>query len=169
MTDPEYQELMAAAYSHMNKQSDLILDQWKLTDYPRFDWNQDTGQIIFSSESGHQLVADIQFIGSWSETAGTWMWSWFNQSVSDTMKKEIHQIKAFEEKHALTELIDPVWKAPIEAAWDMANLSCHLLDSEMVYRAPDPDKPGHTFLSLKNFRKQKAEPIRPTNATKLRG
>ena len=45
-----------------------------------------------------------------------------------------------------------VLDGPIEMAWDMASLSCYILRSDMVYRAPDSKKPGFTFLSLRNFR-----------------
>jgi hypothetical protein len=151
MTGPEYQELMRKAASYMRRVNCDAWAKWSLEKLPRFDWNQEQGRITFTGPNQPPVVADIQFVGSWSEKAGTWMWAWANESVLESMKKEVQEVLEFGRLNQLIELIDPVWKAPLEAAWDMTTLSCYILQSDMAYRAPDSQSPGFTFLSLRNL------------------
>lgn len=153
MTDSAYRELMQKATAYTRLRNEEARETWSLGSLPRFDWDQQQGQLSFSREGKVYVVADIQFVGSWSERAGTWMWAWANESLLEPMKKEVREVLEFGRSNNLEELIDPVWKGPIEAAWDMTSLSCYILQSEMAYRAPDFDKAAYTFLSLRNLRR----------------
>jgi hypothetical protein len=144
---------MQKATAYMRRKNDDAWRVWSLGSLPRFDWDQQEGQLSFSGDRRGSIVADIQFIGSWSETAGTWMWAWANESVLEPMKREVQEVREFGRSNDLAELTDPVWEAPIEAAWDMTALSCYVLQSEMAYRAPDSDKAAYTFLSVRNLRR----------------
>jgi hypothetical protein len=153
MTDAAYQELMHKSVAHLRRRNEDAWAKWSLGDLPRFDWDQKQGRVTFSAEGKTPVLADIQFIGSWSEDAGTWMWAWANDTVVDSMKREITEVREFGRCNDLQELTDPVWEAPIEAAWDMTALSCYILQSDMAYRAPDSDKAAYTFLSLRHLRR----------------
>ena len=124
MTDSAYRELMRKAVAYMRRRNEEAWGIWSLGDLPRFDWDQERGQLTFSGEGRDPIVADIQFVGSWSETAGTWMWAWANDSVLEPMKREVQEVREFGRSNDLEELTDPVWEAPIEAAWDMTALGC---------------------------------------------
>jgi len=116
MTDSAYRELMRKAVAYMRRRNEEAWGIWSLGDLPRFDWDQERGQLTFSGEGRGPIVADIQFVGSWSETAGTWMWAWANDSVLEPMKREVKEVREFGRSNDLEELTDPVWEAPIEAA-----------------------------------------------------
>jgi len=145
--------LMQRATAYLRRRNEEARETWSIGSLPRFDWDQRKGQLSFSREGRVSILADIQFIGSWSETSGTWMWGWANESVLEPMKRDVREVLEFGRANDLEELIDPVWKGPIEAAWDMTALSCYILQSEMAYRAPDSDKKAYTFLSLRNLRR----------------
>ncbi len=151
MKDSDYQVFIGAAAAFIRSQNAAAWEKWSLGDLPRFDWDQDRGLISFSG-SARTVVADIQFLGSWSEKARTWMWAWANDSVDKAMKKEVEEVRRFGATKEMSELTEAVIDGPIEMAWEMATLGCYILRSDMVYRAPDSKKPGFTFLSLRNFR-----------------
>ena len=151
MEDSEYQALMLAATEFARSQNAVTWNKWSLEALPRFNWNQDRGCISFSG-SGRMVSADIQFLGSWSERARTWMWAWANESIEEKMKREVAEVRSFGTTKDLAELTEAVIEGPIEMAWELASLSCYILRSDMVYRAPDSNTPEFTFLSLRNFR-----------------
>jgi len=153
MNDTDYNILMRKATEFIRLQNDRIWSKWSLGEFPRFDWDQEQGIIIFGGVGKDRIIADIQFIGSWSESAGTWMWAWGNDTISEPMKRAVLEVRTFGSVNDLIELTDPVWSGPIEAAWDMASLSSYILQSEMIYRAPDSKSTNYSFLSLQNFRK----------------
>src|SRR5688572_10729608 len=132
MTNGEYQHLMSKAFAYMQTKNDAAWKKWSLQDYPRFDWDQKVGTIVFSDPSRKSVAAHIQFIGSWSQKPGTWMWAWANDSVGDKLKIEVAEVRDFGILNGLTELTDAVWEGPIEAAWDMTSLSCYILQSDMA-------------------------------------
>lgn len=153
MTDSAYSELMQKATAYLRRRNDEARETWSLGSLSRFDWDQQKGQMSFSEDGRVSVVADIQFVGSWSERARTWMWAWANESVLGSMKREVREVLDFGRTNELEELTNPVWETPIEAAWDMTALSCYILQSDMGYRAPDSDKAAFTFLSLRSFRR----------------
>ncbi len=151
MEDSDYQALMRSATAFTRSQNAATWEKWSLEELPRFDWDQDRGCISFSG-SGRTVIADIQFLGSCSKRAGTWMWAWANESIEGRMKKEVEEVRSFGTAKDISELTEAVLDGPIEMAWEMASLSCYILRSDMVYRAPDSKRPDFTFLSLRNFR-----------------
>jgi len=152
MTDSAYSDLMQKATEYTSRRNQEVRETWSLGELPRFDWDQQQGEFRFSRNGTVCIVADIQFIGSWSETAGTWLWAWANESVLEPMKREVREVLQFGRSNDLEELTESQWEGPIEAALDMAALSCYILQSDMVYRAPDSTKAAYTFLSLRNLR-----------------
>src|SRR5690348_12820127 len=119
MTESAYSELMQKATAYLRRRNEEARGTWSLGSLPRFDWDQQKGQLSFSRDGRVSIVADIQFVGSWSQTANTWMWAWANDSVLESMKREVQEVLEFGRLNDLEELTNPVWKGPIEAAWDM--------------------------------------------------
>jgi hypothetical protein len=142
---------MECATAYLRDKNDAAWKKWHLEKHNRFDWKQDGATIVFSG-GDTEVLADIQFIGSWSQDTDTWMWAWHNESIKDNLKKAVCDVRRFGEFHGLPELTESILDGPIEAAWDMTALSCYILQSEMGYRAPDSTKDRFTFLSLSNFR-----------------
>lgn len=80
------------------------------------------------------------------------MWAWAIDSVSAEMKREVAEVRRFGEEHGIDGLTEALLEGPVELAWDMSCLSCYVLQSEAVYRAPSSGRPGFSFLSLRRFR-----------------
>ena len=50
-------------------------EEYRLWRWSRYDWHQETRQLIFSEGGVAKVTADIQFVGSISPESDTWLWS----------------------------------------------------------------------------------------------
>ena len=66
------------AVHHLQDKNARLQSEFKLGDWPRFDYDVDTGTLIFSEEGVPKVIATIQIVGSTSFKAGNWLWAWGN-------------------------------------------------------------------------------------------
>ncbi len=114
--------------------------------HKRWDWNQDTGQIVFSNDGVPAVTARVHFIGSVSTAGGTWLWSWANPSHDRKVRDASKKIRAFGEKHGFQRLTIPKWKGDEVDGWDMAAIGAAILKADGVYRTPGQN--GFLFMAM---------------------
>jgi hypothetical protein len=115
---------------------------------------QETGEFVFSDGGIPKLVADFQVVGSISHISNTWMWSWANPSILESVKKDIHLVREFGEKHKLKALTEEKWDADELDGWAMTNVTARLLNAKGAYRCPDED--GALFVVFTDVWRQSA-------------
>jgi hypothetical protein len=108
-----------------------------LGSYERWDYDQVTGELVFSSAGVPQLVADFQVVGSISTISNTWLWSWANPQVLEDVKKDLYQVKRFGEENNLWQLTEERWSADEVDGWSMTSISGKLLTAKGGYRCPN--------------------------------
>ena len=74
-------ELMDEAVGYLRSRQAEIEKRFRLDEHPRWDWERDTGELVFSNAGKARVVADCQAVGSYSTESKSWMWSWANRSV----------------------------------------------------------------------------------------
>ncbi|SFF50655.1 hypothetical protein SAMN05518865_10119 [Duganella sp. CF458] len=121
-----------------------MVDNWRLNDYPRWDYYQETAQLVFSGGEQADLVADVEFVGTLSTASHTWMWSWANFSLLEPVRSRIAAVRGFGEEHDYPLLTVPKWKADAGDGWHMTAVALHVLGGLGVYRAPSDN--GFIFM-----------------------
>ena len=64
MTEQEFQDHCRQCYWQMRAQMDQVQKEFQLDSFPRFDWDQWRGELVFSSGGTPKVVARIQVIGT---------------------------------------------------------------------------------------------------------
>ena len=113
-----------------------LVDDYGVTDYERFDVDQDQGELVFSNGGVVHVRARIVFVGSLSHTSQTWLWSWANTSVLAHLTEPMKAVQAVGRARGFEKLVEPKWDAVEADAWDMAAIANHVLNGKGVYRAP---------------------------------
>lgn len=137
MTEEEFHEFEHEAYEYLKARQDVLMSEYGMGAYERWDYYQETGEFVFSDGGVPKLVADFQVVGSVSTISNTWLWSWANPSVLERVKKDIHVVREFGERHELKELTEGKWEADEVDGWAMTNVTAKLLDAKGAYRCPD--------------------------------
>jgi hypothetical protein len=115
----------------------LLRSKYHLDDHERYDWDQESGRLVFSSQGKATVVAEIQFVGSISTHSNTWLWSWANDSYLEKVRARVRLVRSHGVERSLMRLACAYWGADQEDGWQMAAVAAYLLDAHGAYRSPD--------------------------------
>jgi hypothetical protein len=111
MTEEEFGQFEHESAEYLKTQQDILRNEYDMGSYERWDYDQDTGEFVFSDAGVPKVIAKFQVVGSISHVSNTWLWSWANPSILETVKGDMRVVRQFGEKHGLKELLDGKWKA----------------------------------------------------------
>ena len=147
---PDFKVLVRKACEYLTARQDELRDQYGLSSYQHYDWDQEKGIIVFSNDSVPRLLANIHFVGSVSTRTKTWLWSWANDSVSCKVSDRIREVKRYGELHGIAQLTESYWSGDEVDGWEMTSVSAYLLKTQGAYRTPDEN--GFTYMVLTDVR-----------------
>ncbi len=149
-TQVEEADLVARSVEYLRARQDELASEFHLNDHERYDWDQATGELIFSNKGIPAVVADFQFVGSVSTRTDTWLWSWANDYDRESLRSRIREVRAYGEEHRILRLACAYWSAEETDGWEMAAVAAYLLQAKGAYRSPH----GHklSFLLLTDIR-----------------
>lgn len=150
-TSSTWQPLLASAYSELKSKQETLEECYDLGKHDRWDWSQETGEIVFSNAGVSAIIARIQFVGSISTVSDTWLWSWANDSLIPSTYADMLSVRTFGEAKDLAALTVPLWPATEVDGWEMTAVAARILDSAGAYRTPGEN--GFTFMLLDDVRR----------------
>jgi hypothetical protein len=150
-----YEDELQRAADVVRDRQDVVRQRFRIGTYERFDLSQDYGLIVFSDAGTPKVVADIQFVGSYSDTSRTWLWAWANESLDPQLTRGSARVKEFGRQKHLERLTSAKWAATEDDGWEMATFQAYVTGADFMYRAPL--RHGHAYLTLKNFRSAKPD------------
>jgi hypothetical protein len=139
------------ASDYLDRQQDRLRDDFQLSAWERYDYDQGAGTLIFSTGGKPGLVANIQIVGSTSKRTGTWLWAWDNPSILPSLTHCLAEVRAYGETHQLKKLTTAKWAGDDRDGWEMTAASAFILKAEGAYRAPNES--GALFMVLRNIRR----------------
>lgn len=143
-------KLIESSVDYLQARQDDLRREFRLDDYDRYDWDQDSGELVFSRRGSPVVVAEIQFVGSASNHSGTWMWSWANDSFREAAKSRVRAVREYGERHRLLQLACAYWSGSEEDGWQMTAVAAYLLQAKGAYRSPDEH--GAAFMVMTDIR-----------------
>ena len=144
--DRAFASLVTEAVAYLQQRQDDLQSRFALGTYPRYDWDQETAQLVFSQDGRSRVVADIQFVGGVSTRSNTWLWSWANSSLMESVKGSVRPVRAYGEEHRYLKLASARWPAEEEDGWEMTAVAAYLLGAKGAYRSPKEG--GSTFMVM---------------------
>jgi hypothetical protein len=139
-------QLLREATSFLEEKQEQLQKDFRIGEYERYDWNQDSGQLIFSHKGKPRVVADIVFVGSVSTVSDTWLWSWANDSNLEPVKARMREVRQYGQDHNLLKLATAHWRATQQDGWEMTAVAAFLLGAVGAYRSPKDG--GFTFMVM---------------------
>lgn len=146
-----FEQLSKISCEYLKKQQTYCQEKYKIGKYERWDYDQSTGKLIFSSNGVQKVIIDYEEVGSVSLTSNTWLWAWGNSSIEENVKTEISLVRSYGIKRGFKNLFNAEWSANIVDGWDMAAISAYILKAKGVYRAPGRDNKLFSFMLFKKI------------------
>jgi len=133
MDQQEFTNLVKQSREYLLEQQEIIKAKYNLDDYERMDYEQETGEMIFTLKSNKKIIMSYQVVGSVSDRSNTWMWSWDNPYLLDNVKKEMLKVKAFGKKHGIDKLIQSKWHGTEDDGWAMTAIASRVLKAKGAF------------------------------------
>jgi hypothetical protein len=150
MSEQEYQHYLRHSKWSMRTKIDENEKEFGLGTFPRFDWDQWRGELVFSRGGVPQVVARIQVVGTWTSKPNLWLWSWANPGLLESLRKFAVRAKEFGALHGVLRLIKGRWAAQEADAWEMTALTFQVNEAKGAFRCPGPN--GVTFMAFTDIR-----------------
>lgn len=130
------QDLLA----HMLFQGESMIEQlaqahqsWGLGTADRWDLDQRTGLISWTFPHG-VASAQAQILASYNPSAGSWLWSWANQSILPGMSRDSHAVREWGEANGAGAFTQPKVDVDDETAASLAAVAVAVTRATGFYR-----------------------------------
>jgi len=151
MKHPEwYPDWRHDAVHQLQEMNARLKAEYRLDDWPRYDYDVDAGTLIFSDQGVAKVIAEIQIAGTTSLSAGNWLWAWGNSHWPAERVTDAELVRAFGEEHGICELThDYVEEGDNLNAlgWELTSVMVRITQALGAYRPPDQN--GALFLTYK--------------------
>ena len=144
--DEAFRQLLSDAAAYLRARQEQLGSRYNLAGYARYHWRPETGQLIFSDDGRARVVADVQFVGSVSTRNNTWLWSWANQSILESVRQRVREVRAYGDAHGYLKLAAACWSARQADGWEMSAITAYLIGAAGAHRSSD-DR-GSSFVVL---------------------
>lgn len=149
-TGEELEALLMSAVDYLDEVQQTFRETYKINEHPRWDWSQDTCQLVFSRDGKPVVECDIDFVGSFSSRSDSWMWAWANDSFVEPIKEMSREVRGLGEVMDSMELSAPTWSASPEKGWLMTAVMAQQLGAIGAYRTSD--QYGHLYMVVRAAR-----------------
>ena len=124
--------------------NELCNKEFNILSWPRWDYDLDHGTLTFSKQGVPRVIASILVVGTTSNSAGTWLWSWANGYLPENLSGPVKKVREFGLAEGLQDLTEPYAPDDDQFCWDMTAITARLMDAKGAYRCPGDN--GHIYL-----------------------
>ena len=148
--DEAFARLVEVSTEYLETRQEELWSKFQLEECESYNWNQESGELIFFCDGEERVIADIQFSGSFSSRSSTWLWSWANPSLLEVVKMGVREVRELGARTGFLKLAAGHWQATEQDGWDMTAVAARVLGAVGAYRSPGEG--GDTFMVLTSVR-----------------
>ena len=143
------------AVALMQRRNQAWQARFELTNEP-FLWDLTSATIHFR-RNNDRVVASLCLVGTTSESEGTFMWAWANETIPPAAVQGLDIVRRFGEANDLPLLTEREFRASRPDALEVLAVAGRILDAEGVFVAPDGDVT--CFFALSSFHVEPSDPV----------
>jgi hypothetical protein len=152
---PELDPEQFSVYRHeavheLMRLNELCVKEFRISSWPRWDYDLERGTLTFSENGVPKVVALIQVVGTTSVAHRTWMWGWANESLPANATKSVTTVREFGHTQRIAELTETTLPDDEYLGWGMTAVAAKVLGAKGAYRCPDKD--GFMYLVYSSIR-----------------
>ncbi len=89
MTVIDYDEFAHRAVHELMQLNSKYQEEFRIGSYGRYDYDLESGTLVFSNDGVPGVIAEIQVVGTDSTASKTWLWSRENASIPEHAKRDL--------------------------------------------------------------------------------
>ena len=140
------------AVHQLQEKNARLSAEFRLGDWPRYDYDLDAGTLIFSDKGVPKVIAEIQIAGSTSLRSSNWLWAWANSHWPADRVTDSELARAFGGEHGICDLIHDYVENDDDVnalGWDLTAVMVRITGAVGAYRPPDDN--GGLYLVLRTL------------------
>ncbi len=149
MTAEQFSQFKDEALKDLTLMNESCRATFRLTSWQRYDYDLESGTLIFSEDAVPRVIASILVAGSTSKSPGTWLWSWANGFIPDNVSEPVKKVRDFGIAENLLELQEPYLPDDEEVGWAMTAVAVRIMGAKGAYRSPGEN--GFLYLILNDI------------------
>src|SRR5579863_4634799 len=120
MSPEEFSEFRHDAVHALMGLNEACEREFEISSWPFWFYDFDRGTLTFMDKNkAPRVVASIRVVGTTSKAAGTWLWSWANESIPREMSEAMSRVRSFGEREMLAELTTAESTDHEHLGWEM--------------------------------------------------
>lgn len=136
MTPEQFEKFKHNAVHESMRRNELCHQQFRILEWPRWDYELGEGTLTFSKDGKPRVVADIVVAGTTSKSGGTWLWSWANKHLPALVTHPLNRVREFGENEGIEQLSKDLHPDDEYLGWEMTSIAVQLLNGKGSYRCP---------------------------------
>ncbi len=136
MTPDEYEQFRHDAVDALTDLNEDCKRRYGITTWPRWDYDLDAGNLVFSDGGVAKVIASIQVVGSTSNMSHTWLWAWANESLPPNVTEQAREVRQFGIAEGLSRLTEPQLADDEFLGWEMTAIAARIVGAKGAYRCP---------------------------------
>lgn len=130
----DYKEFAKAELNRVISIQDRFKEKFDIDLYANWFYDDESSILRLYNDEIDEIFFRYIPIGTYSLNKNTWMWSWFNNYLSEKNKIETLQIKQFGEKNQYEKLTNGTFPSDEFDGWEFLAISQNLLNGIGVYK-----------------------------------
>ncbi|TFC07985.1 DUF6882 domain-containing protein [Cryobacterium mannosilyticum] len=145
---PELAQLIVESHVEVLTKQARAAEQWGIGSADR--WSADLAGGTISFEFPDRVITgEVELLGSYVLSAGTWLWGWANESVPESATGASRKVRAIATRPGLELLAEAKLQMPAEVADDLANIAVGIGGLDGWYRGPSTTQ--YVYLGFRDF------------------
>ena len=133
---PDLNALLAEGERRILRTTAAHAQGWGFGHADRWRLDQEQGRIVWTL-GPRTVSASVQVLGSWSSEAGTFVWSWDNDSIAPTLTRSARRVRELGEQHALIALHTSPLRLGEKQVRDLVAVAFEMLQGTGLYHPFD--------------------------------
>jgi hypothetical protein len=146
LTAEEFSQFRHESIHALKRLNEANEQGFRISSWSRYDYDLDRGTLTFSQEDVVRVVASILVVGTTSQSAGTWLWSWANAHLPESVSEPVKKVRDFGISEDVAELADRYLQDDEYVGWAMTAIAARILDAMGAYRCPGTN--GYIYMLL---------------------
>jgi hypothetical protein len=142
----DLETLIDESNEYLIARNERMKSEFGISEYPRYDWDQWRGELVFSRDGIPGVVGRIQFVGSVSTRSNTWLWAWANSSYVEPVRQASLRVREYGERAGVPKFTEAKWPAEEVDGWEMTAVTARFVGAKGGYRTPGDE--GFTYMVL---------------------
>jgi hypothetical protein len=147
MSPSRFKSFESECCEQISAMQNAFMKSYDINSYEQWFFDNDLGVFHFQSEDGRNLYFKYALVGSFSTKTNTWKWSWDNEYLKESERRDIDKVRAFGLDKGYTQLSTGLIDGDEYTGWGMTSIAATVLNAIGVYRFPE----DHLFFYLVFF------------------